>query len=94
QWRGLGVWWLWWWCWGVYLNTTHPNNNPLKIYLPKKLLECLPKCSSLPKERHRWNTNEYKKKQIFIVEYLHKDLQSYSALVGGKKIHTELKFYS
>uniref|UniRef100_A0A8C0EZF5 Calmodulin-binding transcription activator 1 n=1 Tax=Bubo bubo TaxID=30461 RepID=A0A8C0EZF5_BUBBB len=24
----------------------------------KKLLECLPKCSSLPKERHRWNTNE------------------------------------
>uniref|UniRef100_A0A3P9N054 Calmodulin binding transcription activator 1 n=1 Tax=Poecilia reticulata TaxID=8081 RepID=A0A3P9N054_POERE len=30
----------------------------LKIYLPKKLLECLPKCSSLPKERHRWNTNE------------------------------------
>ncbi|KAJ0068981.1 hypothetical protein NL108_015757 [Boleophthalmus pectinirostris] len=37
-----------------------PNNEPgqLKIYLPKKLLECLPKCSSLPKERHRWNTNE------------------------------------
>ncbi|XP_077060171.1 calmodulin-binding transcription activator 1 isoform X3 [Siphateles boraxobius] len=37
------------------------NNNEhghLKIYLPKKLLECLPKCSSLPKERHRWNTNE------------------------------------
>ncbi|CAL8403393.1 unnamed protein product [Arctogadus glacialis] len=31
----------------------------LKIYLPKKLLECLPKCSSLPKERHRWNTNEW-----------------------------------
>uniref|UniRef100_A0A3Q3VYG6 CG-1 domain-containing protein n=1 Tax=Mola mola TaxID=94237 RepID=A0A3Q3VYG6_MOLML len=30
----------------------------LKIYLPKKLLECLPKCCSLPKERHRWNTNE------------------------------------
>uniref|UniRef100_A0A8D3AL05 Calmodulin-binding transcription activator 1 n=1 Tax=Scophthalmus maximus TaxID=52904 RepID=A0A8D3AL05_SCOMX len=28
------------------------------IYLPKKLLECLPKCTSLPKERHRWNTNE------------------------------------
>uniref|UniRef100_A0A671X7Z9 CG-1 domain-containing protein n=1 Tax=Sparus aurata TaxID=8175 RepID=A0A671X7Z9_SPAAU len=37
-----------------------PENEPgqLKIYLPKKLLECLPKCSSLPKERHRWNTNE------------------------------------
>lgn len=39
---------------------THPSDEPgqLKIYLPKKLLECLPKCSSLPKERHRWNTNE------------------------------------
>uniref|UniRef100_A0A3P8S4Y7 CG-1 domain-containing protein n=1 Tax=Amphiprion percula TaxID=161767 RepID=A0A3P8S4Y7_AMPPE len=34
------------------------NGRQLKIYLPKKLLECLPKCSSLPKERHRWNTNE------------------------------------
>ncbi|XP_035244506.1 calmodulin-binding transcription activator 1-like [Anguilla anguilla] len=39
---------------------TEANNEHghLKIYLPKKLLECLPKCSSLPKERHRWNTNE------------------------------------
>ncbi|XP_054640023.1 calmodulin-binding transcription activator 1-like isoform X2 [Dunckerocampus dactyliophorus] len=39
---------------------TDANSEPgqLKIYLPKKLLECLPKCSSLPKERHRWNTNE------------------------------------
>ncbi|KAM9860056.1 calmodulin-binding transcription activator 1-like [Aulostomus maculatus] len=39
---------------------TDANNEPgqLKIYLPKKLLECLPKCSTLPKERHRWNTNE------------------------------------
>uniref|UniRef100_A0A667ZRB3 CG-1 domain-containing protein n=1 Tax=Myripristis murdjan TaxID=586833 RepID=A0A667ZRB3_9TELE len=38
------------------LNTN--EHGHLKIYLPKKLLECLPKCSSLPKERHRWNTNE------------------------------------
>ncbi|KAI5612286.1 calmodulin-binding transcription activator 1-like isoform X1 [Silurus asotus] len=39
---------------------TEMNNEHghMKIYLPKKLLECLPKCSSLPKERHRWNTNE------------------------------------
>uniref|UniRef100_A0A8C7M8H0 CG-1 domain-containing protein n=1 Tax=Oncorhynchus kisutch TaxID=8019 RepID=A0A8C7M8H0_ONCKI len=36
----------------------HVQESHLKIYLPKKLLECLPKCSSLPKERHRWNTNE------------------------------------
>ncbi|XP_049608443.1 calmodulin-binding transcription activator 1 isoform X4 [Syngnathus scovelli] len=34
------------------------EHGHLKIYLPKKLLECLPKCASLPKERHRWNTNE------------------------------------
>uniref|UniRef100_A0A3B3Z4P4 CG-1 domain-containing protein n=1 Tax=Poecilia mexicana TaxID=48701 RepID=A0A3B3Z4P4_9TELE len=38
--------------------TSVRQNSQLKIYLPKKLLECLPKCSSLPKERHRWNTNE------------------------------------
>lgn len=52
----------------LYLHPLHahthtspaPPDDPgqLKIYLPKKLLECLPKCSSLPKERHRWNTNE------------------------------------
>ncbi|KAB0377432.1 hypothetical protein FD755_011876 [Muntiacus reevesi] len=35
------------------------NSSHVKIFLPKKLLECLPKCSSLPKERHRWNTNEF-----------------------------------
>ncbi|XP_073795245.1 calmodulin-binding transcription activator 1 isoform X13 [Danio rerio] len=37
---------------------TNNEHGHLKIYLPKKLLECLPKCSTLPKERHRWNTNE------------------------------------
>lgn len=53
----------------IYLTLSSPSLLPaspcsadepgqLKIYLPKKLLECLPKCSSLPKERHRWNTNE------------------------------------
>ncbi|XP_007445796.1 PREDICTED: calmodulin-binding transcription activator 1-like [Lipotes vexillifer] len=48
------------------LNTVPPIENDhgnsssshVKTFLPKKLLECLPKCSSLPKERHRWNTNE------------------------------------
>ncbi|KAG5282232.1 hypothetical protein AALO_G00053730 [Alosa alosa] len=44
---------------GVNADTEMNNEHGhLKIYLPKKLLECLPKCSSLPKERHRWNTNE------------------------------------
>ncbi|KAK1799767.1 hypothetical protein P4O66_006104, partial [Electrophorus voltai] len=38
------------------------EHGHLKIYLPKKLLECLPKCSSLPKERHRWNTNEVRER--------------------------------
>nr|XP_005174579.1 calmodulin-binding transcription activator 1 isoform X3 [Danio rerio] len=57
------------WCGSVYLGTltfrvfnlvlnVENEHGHLKIYLPKKLLECLPKCSSLPKERHRWNTNE------------------------------------
>uniref|UniRef100_A0A673M8F1 Calmodulin binding transcription activator 1 n=1 Tax=Sinocyclocheilus rhinocerous TaxID=307959 RepID=A0A673M8F1_9TELE len=43
------------------------EHGHLKIYLPKKLLECLPKCSTLPKERHRWNTNElFRSAQLFI----------------------------
>uniref|UniRef100_A0A8C8SK64 Calmodulin binding transcription activator 1 n=1 Tax=Pelusios castaneus TaxID=367368 RepID=A0A8C8SK64_9SAUR len=44
----------------LWLLYDHGNSNGshVKIFLPKKLLECLPKCSSLPKERHRWNTNE------------------------------------
>ncbi|KAL2773428.1 calmodulin-binding transcription activator 1 isoform p, partial [Daubentonia madagascariensis] len=43
------------WCADDHGNS---NSSHVKIFLPKKLLECLPKCSSLPKERHRWNTNE------------------------------------
>lgn len=44
----------------LFFPDDHGNSNGshVKIFLPKKLLECLPKCSSLPKERHRWNTNE------------------------------------
>ncbi|XP_068129994.1 calmodulin-binding transcription activator 2 isoform X2 [Hyperolius riggenbachi] len=34
------------------------NGHHIKVFLPKKLLECLPKCTLLPKERLRWNTNE------------------------------------
>ncbi|XP_040604968.1 calmodulin-binding transcription activator 2 isoform X5 [Mesocricetus auratus] len=34
------------------------NSHHLKIFLPKKLLECLPRCALLPPERLRWNTNE------------------------------------
>uniref|UniRef100_A0A8D2M5K3 CG-1 domain-containing protein n=1 Tax=Zonotrichia albicollis TaxID=44394 RepID=A0A8D2M5K3_ZONAL len=30
----------------------------LKVFLPRKLVECLPKCPVLPKEQLRWNTNE------------------------------------
>ncbi|XP_066527571.1 calmodulin-binding transcription activator 2 isoform X2 [Hoplias malabaricus] len=33
-------------------------NRQMKVFLPNKLLECLPRTSSLPKERLRWNTNE------------------------------------
>uniref|UniRef100_K7FA98 Calmodulin-binding transcription activator 1 n=1 Tax=Pelodiscus sinensis TaxID=13735 RepID=K7FA98_PELSI len=34
------------------------KSHHLKVFLPKKLVECLPKCPALPKERLRWNTNE------------------------------------
>uniref|UniRef100_UPI00398F7A94 calmodulin-binding transcription activator 2-like n=1 Tax=Pristiophorus japonicus TaxID=55135 RepID=UPI00398F7A94 len=34
------------------------NNNHIKLFLPNKLMDCLPKCAALPKERQRWNTNE------------------------------------
>uniref|UniRef100_A0A8C2RR23 Calmodulin binding transcription activator 1 n=1 Tax=Capra hircus TaxID=9925 RepID=A0A8C2RR23_CAPHI len=50
------------------LGDDHGNSNSshVKIFLPKKLLECLPKCSSLPKERHRWNTNEALTTHLFM----------------------------
>lgn len=50
----------------LFFPDDHGNSNGshVKIFLPKKLLECLPKCSSLPKERHRWNTNEVVKSLI------------------------------
>ncbi|KAJ8255034.1 hypothetical protein GJAV_G00200220 [Gymnothorax javanicus] len=38
--------------------TESENNNQMKVFLPNKLLECLPRTSALPKERLRWNTNE------------------------------------
>ncbi|XP_010145505.1 PREDICTED: calmodulin-binding transcription activator 1-like, partial [Eurypyga helias] len=44
--------------WDLHDDHGNSNGSHVKIFLPKKLLECLPKCSSLPKERHRWNTNE------------------------------------
>ncbi|XP_076581450.1 calmodulin-binding transcription activator 2 isoform X2 [Chaetodon auriga] len=34
------------------------NKGPRKVFLPNKLLECLPRLSGLPNERLRWNTNE------------------------------------
>ncbi|KAI4881060.1 hypothetical protein NFI96_004015 [Prochilodus magdalenae] len=38
--------------------TVWKNNRQMKVFLPNKLLECLPRMSTLPKERLRWNTNE------------------------------------
>uniref|UniRef100_A0A3B4VM97 Calmodulin binding transcription activator 2 n=1 Tax=Seriola dumerili TaxID=41447 RepID=A0A3B4VM97_SERDU len=34
------------------------NKGQRKVFLPNKLLECLPRSSGLPNERLRWNTNE------------------------------------
>ncbi|KAM9444680.1 calmodulin-binding transcription activator 2 [Clarias gariepinus] len=38
--------------------TEAENNRQMKVFLPNKLLECLPRTNTLPKERLRWNTNE------------------------------------
>nr|XP_007978912.1 calmodulin-binding transcription activator 1 isoform X24 [Chlorocebus sabaeus] len=68
------------------LNTVPPieddhgnsNSSHVKIFLPKKLLECLPKCSSLPKERHRWNTNEALTTHLFMGAAKKRHPQSWS----------------
>lgn len=39
------------------------NKGPRKVFLPNKLLECLPRLSGLPNERLRWNTNEVRSRQ-------------------------------
>ncbi|XP_072232223.1 calmodulin-binding transcription activator 2 isoform X2 [Leuresthes tenuis] len=40
------------------VSTETDNKGQRKVFLPNKLLECLPRSSSLPNERLRWNTNE------------------------------------
>ncbi|XP_054608669.1 calmodulin-binding transcription activator 2 isoform X3 [Dunckerocampus dactyliophorus] len=40
------------------VSTVTENKGQRKVFLPNKLLECLPRSSSLPNERLRWNTNE------------------------------------
>ncbi|XP_078020371.1 calmodulin-binding transcription activator 2 isoform X2 [Epinephelus lanceolatus] len=40
------------------VSTETENKGQRKVFLPNKLLECLPRLSSLPNERLRWNTNE------------------------------------
>ncbi|KAM8746882.1 LOW QUALITY PROTEIN: calmodulin-binding transcription activator 2 [Acanthopagrus schlegelii] len=40
------------------VSTETENKGPRKVFLPNKLLECLPRLSGLPNERLRWNTNE------------------------------------
>ncbi|XP_036152026.1 calmodulin-binding transcription activator 1-like [Myotis myotis] len=43
------------------------NRSHVKVLLPKKMLECLPKCSSLPE--HRWNTNEMMMQPSFRISF-------------------------
>uniref|UniRef100_A0A3Q3IQ24 CG-1 domain-containing protein n=3 Tax=Monopterus albus TaxID=43700 RepID=A0A3Q3IQ24_MONAL len=40
------------------VSTETENKGQRKVFLPNKLLECLPRSCSLPNERLRWNTNE------------------------------------
>uniref|UniRef100_A0A3B3BL41 Calmodulin binding transcription activator 2 n=1 Tax=Oryzias melastigma TaxID=30732 RepID=A0A3B3BL41_ORYME len=37
---------------------TKSRNIFMKVFLPNKLLECVPRLTALPNERLRWNTNE------------------------------------
>ncbi|KAM8897543.1 calmodulin-binding transcription activator 2 isoform 3-T6 [Spinachia spinachia] len=39
-------------------STETENKGQRKVFLPNKLMECLPRLSSLPNDRLRWNTNE------------------------------------
>uniref|UniRef100_A0A8C1S2M1 CG-1 domain-containing protein n=1 Tax=Cyprinus carpio TaxID=7962 RepID=A0A8C1S2M1_CYPCA len=38
--------------------TESETSGQMKAFVPNKLLECLPRTTTLPKERLRWNTNE------------------------------------
>ncbi|KAM9701143.1 LOW QUALITY PROTEIN: calmodulin-binding transcription activator 2-like, partial [Menidia menidia] len=40
------------------VSTETENKGQRKVFLPNKLLDCLPRSSGLPNERLRWNTNE------------------------------------
>ncbi|KAK5889731.1 hypothetical protein CesoFtcFv8_015705 [Champsocephalus esox] len=40
------------------VSTETESKGQRKVFVPNKLLECLPRLSSLPSERLRWNTNE------------------------------------
>ncbi|XP_063524500.1 calmodulin-binding transcription activator 1 isoform X1 [Pongo pygmaeus] len=87
------------------LNTVPPieddhgnsNSSHVKIFLPKKLLECLPKCSSLPKERHRWNTNEeiaaylitFEKHEEWLTTSPKTRRSSVKVKLKGRRTHTE-----
>ncbi|XP_013856780.1 calmodulin-binding transcription activator 2, partial [Austrofundulus limnaeus] len=40
------------------VSTETDNKGQRKVFFANKLLECLPRSTSLPNERLRWNTNE------------------------------------
>ncbi|KAG7233217.1 hypothetical protein INR49_007377 [Caranx melampygus] len=45
------------------VSTETENKGQRKVFLPNKLLECLPRSAGLPNERLRWNTNEAEERQ-------------------------------
>lgn len=53
----------------IEVNHGNSNSSHVKIFLLTKLLECLPKCSSLPKERHFWNINETMMQPSFWISF-------------------------
>ena len=73
------------------------NKVQRKVFLPNKLLECLPRSSMLPNERLRWNTNEVsvlrtwtgsakiKRQEEPCWSFIH-----FSCIIGTKVVHASL----
>lgn len=53
----------------IEVNHGNSNSSHVKIFLLIKLLECLPKCSSLPREMHFWNINETMMQPSFWISF-------------------------
>uniref|UniRef100_A0A3B3TQY6 Calmodulin binding transcription activator 1 n=1 Tax=Poecilia latipinna TaxID=48699 RepID=A0A3B3TQY6_9TELE len=51
----------------VFNNNCSCETVTLKVFVPNKLLDCLPRSACLPNERLRWNTNETCSRSVSVV---------------------------